>query len=54
MGFTDLISRLSSGKALPPSYYEADILFASTDKCRNILSKRDCFNSVKMNSLDIP
>ena len=54
MGFTDLLSRLPSGKALPPSYYDEDFVVASIDKIKNILSNRDHFNPVNVNIVDRP
>ena len=37
MGFTDLSSRLPSGKALPTSHYDEEIVVTSIDKIQNIL-----------------
>ena len=54
MGFTDLLSRLSSAKALSPSYYDEDFVVASIDKIRKLLSNRDCFIRVKIHSVDRP
>ena len=51
MGFTDFLSRLSSTKALPPSYYDEEFVVASIDKIPNILSNRDHSNLVKVNSV---
>ena len=36
MGFTDLLSSLPSGKALPPSHYDDEFVIASIDKIQNI------------------
>ena len=54
MGFTDLLSRLPSGKALPPSHYDGNFAVASIDKIQNILSNRDYFNFVNVNIVDRP
>ena len=53
MGFTDLLSRLPSGKAFRPSYCEDEFVIASIDKIQNILSNRDHFNLVSAISVDI-
>ena len=54
MGFTDLLSKLPSRKALRPSYYEDEFVVASIDKNQSILSNRDHFNLVNAISVDIP
>ena len=54
MGFTDLLSRLPSGKALPTSYYDEEIVVDSIDKFQNILFNRTHFNSVDVNIVDRP
>ena len=54
LGFTDLLSRLPSGKALPPSQYDEEFVVASIDKIQNILSNRTHFNSVDVNIVDRP
>ena len=42
MGFTDLLSRLPSGEALPISHYDEEFVVASIDKIQNILlTKQD-------------
>ena len=53
MGFTDLPSRLPSGKALPTSYYDQEFVVGVIDKIQNILFKRTQFNSVDENNVDI-
>ena len=53
MGFTNFLSRLTSGKGLRPSYYEDEIVVASIDQIQNILSNRDHFNLVNAISVDI-
>ena len=40
MGFTDLLSRLPSGKALPTSHYDDEFVVASIDKIQKILLNR--------------
>ena len=54
MDFTELLSRFFSGKALLTSDYEEEFVVTSTDKIWNILSNRDCFNCVNLNSVDRP
>ena len=54
MGFTDLLSRLSSGKALPTFYYDKKFVVASINKIQNILFNRTHFNSVDVNIVDRP
>ena len=43
MGFTDLLSRLPSGKALPPSHYDEEIFVASIEKFLVILTNASNF-----------
>ena len=52
MGFTDLLSRLSSGKALPPSHYDEEFVVASIDKIQKILYNRTHSNPVDVNIVD--
>ena len=54
MDFTDLLSRLPSGKALPTSYNDEEFVVASIVKTQNILFKRTNFISVDVNSVDRP
>ena len=54
MGFTDLLSRLSSGKTLPTSYYDEEFVVASIDEIQTILFNRTHFNSVDVNTADRP
>ena len=54
MGFTDLLSRLPLGKALPTSHYDEDFVVASIDKIQNILSNSSHFNSVDVDTVDRP
>ena len=54
MSFTNLVSRLPSGKALPPSLYDEEFVVTSIDKVQNILSNRAHFNSVYVNIVDRP
>ena len=54
MGFTDLLSRLHSGKALPTSFYDEDFVVASIDKIQNTLFNRTHCNSVDVNIVDKP
>ena len=54
MDFTEHLSRLLLSKALITSDYEEEFVVTSTDKIRNILSNRDCFNCVNLNSADKP
>ena len=41
-------------QSLPPSYYDDEFVVASIDKIQNILSNRDYFNLVNVNSVDRP
>ena len=41
MGFTDLLSRLPSGKALPPSHYDEEFVVASIDKIQKSYVMKD-------------
>ena len=43
MGFTDLISKLSSGKVSPLSHYDEEIVVASIEKIRIILTNASNF-----------
>ena len=54
MSFTNLVSRLPSGKALPPSLYDEEFVVTSIDKIQNILSNRAHFNSVYVKIVDRP
>ena len=54
MGFTDLLSRLPSGKALPTSYYDKKFVVTSIDIIHYILFNRTHFNSVDVNAVDTP
>ena len=55
MGFTDLLSRLLLGKALPTSYYDKEFVVASIDKIqKNIPFNRTRFNSLDVNIVDRP
>ena len=49
MCFTHLLSRLISGKALSPSYYDDESVVASVDKTWKFLFNRACLNRVKIN-----
>ena len=53
-GFTDLLSRLLSGKASPPSYYDEVFVVASIDKIRNTLLNSSNFISVNKVIVDRP
>ena len=46
MGFTDLILRFSSGKAISPSHYEEEFVIATTKKIYNALNPLDSDNSL--------
>ena len=57
MGFTDLISRTPSGKAIPPSHYDKKLVVATTKKLYNALNLLDnefslnnSINSISENS----
>ena len=54
MSFTDLLSRLPSGKALPISHYDDEFVVASIDKIQNILSTKQYSKIVTVNSVDRP
>ena len=54
MGFTDLLSRLPSGKALPISHYDDEIVVASIEKFQNILLNRQYSKIVTVNIVDRP
>ena len=54
VGFTNFLSRLTSGKAISPSYYDEEFIVASIDKILNNLSNRDSFYRVNINSVDNP
>ena len=54
MGFTDLLSSLPSGKALPPSHYDKKFVVASIDKIQYILSNRAQFDSLCLKLVDRP
>ena len=54
MGFTDLLSRLPSGKALPPSHYDEEFVVASIDKIGKILSYPSFFIPVNRVIVDRP
>ena len=43
MGFTDLLSRLPSGKALPTSHYDSEFVVATVQKIvENFSVNSDC------------
>ena len=54
MGFTDLLSRLPSGKALPISHYDDELVVASIDKIQNILLNKQFSKIVTVNTVDRP
>ena len=54
MGFTDLSSRLSLGKALPISHYDDEFVVASIDKIQNIFLNKQYSKNVTINTVDIP
>ena len=54
MGFTDLLSRLPSGKALPISHYDDEFVVASIDRIQNILSTKIDSKLLTVNSVDRP
>ena len=54
MGFTDLLSRLPSGKALPIYHYEDEFVVASIDKIQNILLNKQYSKIVTVNTVDRP
>ena len=54
MGFTDLLSRLPSGKALPISHYDDEFVVASIDKILNILLNEQYSKIVTVNTVNRP
>ena len=54
MGFTDLLSRLPSGKALPVSYYDEEFVVDSIDKIQNIFLNKQHSKIVTVNTVDRP
>ena len=54
MGFTDLLSRLPSSKALSNSHYDDEFVIASIDKIQKILTNRPHSNFVAVNTVDRP
>ena len=56
MGFTNLLLRLSSGKALPTSHYDSEFVVAIVRKIKENLSvNNDCkMNNCKKNELYNP
>ena len=56
MGFTDLLSRLPSGKALPTSHYDSEFVVATVQKIKENLSvNNDCKkNNCKKNEVYYP
>ena len=54
MGFTDLLSRLPLGKALPISHYDDEFVVASIDKIQNILLNKQYSKIVNVNTVDRP
>ena len=54
MGFTDLLSRLPLGKALPISHYDDEFVVALIDRIQNILSTNKDSNLLTVNSVDRP
>ena len=54
MGFTDLLSRLPSGKALPISHYDDEFVVSSIDKIQNILLNKQYSKDVTGNTVDRP
>ena len=54
MGFTDLLSRLPSGKALPISHYDDELVVASIDKILNILLNEQYSKIVTVNTVNRP
>ena len=47
MGFTDLISRTPSGKAIPASNYDEEFVVATTKKIYNALNPLDNENPLR-------
>ena len=54
MGFTDLLSRLTPGKALSSFHYDEEFVVASIEKILKILYSKTHFNSVDVNIVDRP
>ena len=54
MDFTNLLSRLPSGKALTLSHYDKEFVVDSIDKIQKILFNRTHSNSVDVNIVDTP
>ena len=54
MAFTDFLSRLSSGKVLPPSHYNENFVLTSIEKNRNILLNSSNFFPVNRVIVDRP
>ena len=54
MGFTDLLSRLPSSKALPISHYDDEFVVASIDKNQKMLLNRPHSNFASINTVDRP
>ena len=54
MGFTDLLSRLPSGKALPTSHYDSEFVVATVQKIvENLCVSSDCKKNKVYNPLDV-
>ena len=59
MGFTDLLSRLPSGKALPTSHYDSEFVVATVQKIVEYLSvnsdckKNNCKKNEEYNPVDV-
>ena len=54
MGFTDFLSRLPSGKALPISHYDDEFVVASIDKIQKILLNKPHSKFIAVNTVDRP
>ena len=54
MEFTDLLSRLPSGKALPISHYDDEFVVASIDKTQNMFLNKQYSKIVTVNTVDRP
>ena len=54
MGFTDLLSRLPSGKALPICHYDDEFVVASIDIIQNILLNKQYSKIVTVKTVDRP
>ena len=52
MGFTDLLTRLPSGKALPIANFDDEFEVASIDKIQKMLSNKPHSNFVTLNTVD--